>query len=487
MSQRLARIEDNWRTAQNRNFPVRYEELRFEDLSCLGNGEIEFNGGITALVGGNGVGKSTVAAGIGELLGAQSNRGFSGNSARLSGSVLYARIHEPKGLRTRMVVQSEGNKRKLTGDELDSECNWLDPAFVAHHLKTRISQDSNFADLLDPISPIKLGPEELQDISYLVGKDYESCDIYEIEDYADFDVLPYFQVKSNGMAYGSEGMGQGELSLLLVYSTLKALKDNSILVLEEPETHVSPRSQNHLMNIIARHCADRGIWTIITTHSPVIISRLQSKDIRLLLRDGNAVSIVKDPHRYQLAGILGGGDGFRGVILVEDDVAKELCLAIFEEYAPDLLRQFELIAAGSAVAITEALTRFPKTRKWLSVIGVYDGDMVGKISGQGFNWPHSFLPMAQSPEEVLRPVAVQNRGADVLAEELRKSKAEILAAIEASSGLNSHDWIIECARQLTVTRAELVKGLFHIWVRSGVIDEAVKTFVRELEKKYNQN
>src|SRR5207249_4749613 len=104
-------------------------------------------------------------------------------------------------------------------------------------------------------------------------KEYSECKIFEVPEYDEIEKFPYFKATSNGVSYGSETMGQGELSLLIVLWELLTLPKNSILLLEEPETHVSPRSQEALMNVIAQNIVEKGIWTIVTTHSPVIVSK----------------------------------------------------------------------------------------------------------------------------------------------------------------------------------------------------------------------
>ena len=135
-------------------------------------------------------------------------------------------------------------------------------------------QDANFNDLVEPLTPIELTAPELDRLNYVVGKNYARCQLFEIPEYADFDRFPYFRVTANGVEYASDAMGQGELSLLIMLWVLRDLKPNSILVLEEPESHVSPRSQAALMNVIAEACSQKGLWVIVTTHSPTVVARI---------------------------------------------------------------------------------------------------------------------------------------------------------------------------------------------------------------------
>jgi ABC-type branched-subunit amino acid transport system ATPase component len=64
MNLRQAKFDDIWRKVFARNYSQRLNEVSFESLQCLADSTIHFGGGITAIVGANGVGKSTLLAGV---------------------------------------------------------------------------------------------------------------------------------------------------------------------------------------------------------------------------------------------------------------------------------------------------------------------------------------------------------------------------------------------------------------------------------------
>ena len=61
MNLRQARFDDTWRRVFARNYSSKLTQVSFEGLQCLRDSEVHFRGGITAIVGANGVGKSDVA------------------------------------------------------------------------------------------------------------------------------------------------------------------------------------------------------------------------------------------------------------------------------------------------------------------------------------------------------------------------------------------------------------------------------------------
>ena len=94
MSVRAAQVDKHWQRTFARQYLNTYDQLKFGDLFCLGAGEVRFRSGITAIVGGNGVGKSTLASALGELLEREASPRFLANRSRLLGSVLDGLITE---------------------------------------------------------------------------------------------------------------------------------------------------------------------------------------------------------------------------------------------------------------------------------------------------------------------------------------------------------------------------------------------------------
>jgi energy-coupling factor transporter ATP-binding protein EcfA2 len=485
MSIRAARANDFWRKAFSRNYSTRYERLGFQRLFCLGNGSIEFRAGISVVVGSNGVGKSTLAAALGELLESEIAERYLGERARLPGSSTEGVLGRDADRKVRCAHGGVGDGREFTGDSFDVESWWLDPGFWAFHTRMQIVKDQNFSDLVEPLTPKSLSVEQLEKISYVVGKKYEHCEIFEIAEYAGFDRFPYFRVRSHGIDYGSEGMGQGELALLLILWVLDDLRSGSILILEEPESHVSPRSQAAMMNLLAEAAATKGIWMIITTHSPTIVSRIPPAHIRLLVRDGATVQVVDRVRRHQVASLLGGGLGYTGVLLVEDEVAKHFLITMLAKEAPDLLRQFEILESGGESKVTAALSSIPKSDGWLRVMGVYDGDQQGLIAKNGLHWPITFLPGNVDPSVLFYDCISGTNGADSLASALNRDRMEIITALDAFVGLDTRDWLIECARAFSLSKAEFVRHVSEVWMQTTVGAEATTRLIESIWRIYD--
>jgi len=238
------------------------------------------------------------------------------------------------------------------------------------------------------------------------------------------------------------------------------------------------------MNLIAEACDEKGLWVIVTTHSPTVVSRLPREHIRLLIREGSKVSIVENSYRHQLAAVMGGVGGYGGVLLVEDEVAREVAMAILDEGDPDLLRQFEIVEAGSDGGIFSTLSLFPRTKSWFKLAGAFDGDLRAQYRERATKWPYVFLPGHTKPEELLREYVNSDGAVDALSLAVKKRKMDIQVAKEAATGLEAHDWLVRFSKELNLSKSEVIRAVTHLWVEGHPKD--VKGFVDDLRGAYNR-
>lgn len=478
MSLRLVKFDDHWRHVFLRTFPTRFTEIRLNNLSCLADSTITFSGGVNAIVGGNGVGKSTLAAAIAQLLAGDPNSVETRYRSRLRGSTLEGIAFSGDEEVNLKVEDQNPETRVSTGEKFTGHYHSLDPSDLASRCLHQIHADQNFDDLLEPLTPLKLTPEELKVASYLVGKEYDEIGIYEISDYVGDEVFPYFEASAGGVSYGSEGMGRGELSLLLSYWTLRDIPSNSILILEEPETHVSPRSQDCLMNIVAKFSDERAIWVIITTHSPTVVRRIPKQHLKLFVRAQGPASCMPNASKFEAALVLGGGVAYRGIVLVEDKSAQQFTLAVLEKLEPEMLRQLEIGIAGSASNLSNLLSSIPLTKSWLKIVGLYDGDLRASINGEGHRWPHGFLPGDLAPELLLISIIeLAANLSDDLALELGKTADQVTMALGHSAGSDHHDYFGQFASALNLDIPFVVRGFVRIWLNQPGNEDAARQFI----------
>lgn len=453
---RTAKAQDWRRRISQKAYKLRIDALVFKRVVGIGSGTVPFNGAITAICGANGVGKTTLLQSVLGSLDARAE--FNPLIGRMQDAELEASL-TVDGEQRQRASKFQPNIEPVIGGYDSAPITKIDPGADGARLISLFSEVQNLDELLEPLSPAESDEEELSTLSYMVGRQYSSCKTYEIEDYNDQATFPYFVVES-WASYGSEHMGLGELSLFLMYWHLKRIPEGSILLIEEPETHISPQSQRALLDVIAKFSTQKSLWIILTTHSPGILADIPLEHIRLLSREGGAVMVNNAPTRSQLNSILGIGQQFIGALLVEDRAAREFARTWINHNDPEILRWVDFVDTGSEANTVAALS-FPRVDSWLRFVGIFDGDARSRIT-ELYKWPYAFLPGNQSPERTLREVVVGN--SQELAAKARRHVQDVAFVLSEIEGRDPHDWFEELHKRLGLSYEQLMTALFSIWV-----------------------
>ena len=91
-----------------------------------------------------------------------------------------------------------------------------------------------------------------------------------------------------------KAMSSGQNILMYVVSEIVAnIRFDSLILYDEPETHLHPNAISQLVNAIYELVNKFESYCILATHSPLIISELLSKNVLVVEREGNIASIRK--------------------------------------------------------------------------------------------------------------------------------------------------------------------------------------------------
>ncbi|MBD2864644.1 ATP-dependent nuclease [Paenibacillus oceani] len=454
---RNAKINDHWRRTYNRNYPNKINSIKYENIPGLGSGNINFNGGITAICGINGAGKTTFLSAILGMLQPNFIENSNIHLLKIQNSSILGdlQINNESFSRGIDVI---GDKIEVTQEGTEVSSAWIDSSTYGNEMVSLFQDMRNIEELLDQHEPRLSSYEEINLTSYIIGKTYNSIMTYELELEVD-KVVPYFKVNCDGVEYGSELMGAGEISVLFILWQLQRVNNNSVLLIEEPETFLSPHAQEALLNVFAKFSEEKGLWFILSTHSPNILSRIPPKHVRLVSRLRNNVRVIV-PQDQSYLNSLGIPIRKLGILFVEDRAAREFTKVWLSRYAPQLVSQLEIRDINSESKIKGILNDFPTFEGWLKIIGVFDADQSQRVN-ETFNWPYIFLPGVKSPEEELRNSAYAKP--EYLAEISNRSLDMIHMVLSEIDGLNHHDWLVEFHRKLGITYEQLVFLLFETW------------------------
>ena len=466
---RDAAVTDVWRRFRDREYPTRIDDAHFFDLRGVGEVHVTFKGGITAFCGGNGVGKTTILRALRDALWSDVAIVTDG-----SGSTPRAELQMVVGNRRRLqaVALASGDGRSS-----DPDVGFFDGGDLSVRLRRHFESQPSISELLESVEPHEATRDELADASYIIGRDYEALRTYEV-DIGEADEVPYFVAQWAGREYGTESMGQGELTALALLWVLRRTRASSILLLEEPDTFLTPRSQLAMFNVLARYSTQKAIWMALTTHSERILRRIPIQNVRLLFRSGGDRTQVCAPDaatQYLLQ--LGVAPQKRAVVLVEDEMARELALGWIAYFSPQLLHELDLIAVANGESEIRRALAFPKISSGFKIVGLFDGDQ--REFTEQTVWPYSFLPGNVSPEALMRSV-IASRRVD-FATRIGRSEHSVALALGAAEGLDAHDWIYTLTRHVSVPISSVVSAFFAVWLSDpATLDAAEKEF-RTLE------
>jgi predicted ATPase len=466
-----------WAELYSTNYVNRLASVTLTNVPPIGTTEIRFDGGVTAICGANGVGKSTLLRVIGGLLRQEVAPISDTQSIQRQGGTAGAKYFIKD---TEYTLTYNGNNASATPDlPNDVAISSADAMSVfAHQIQLR-ANSTNLAELLESLTPAVADEFELERLHYILAKNYTHVETYEIVEYSSVDdPIPFFKVTCNGVDYDSTSMGLGELSVHVVLWQLRRAETMSVLLFEEPEAFVAPFSQEALLNVVAFESKRRKLWTIFTTHSPNILGHIPLEHIRLVSHVGAQALVVTPATRSMLKTALRVAVPLAGVIFVEDNAAKSMLRLIIEHFTFQFAREFEIGVAGSDSSVRTLLATIPKDLRGLSVIGVLDGDQ-SRVAFEA-NWPCLFLPSVEPPEKILREAVRKNPAA--LAGKLGMEGVVVHAALAGVEHVEHHDWPWELSKLLGLSIEQVYMACFACWVAEPANAEVCEKLVGELHR-----
>ncbi|WP_368576118.1 ATP-dependent endonuclease [Acinetobacter baumannii] len=202
--------------------------------------------------------------------------------------------------------------------------------WYSRYLQKVISQNLNsytFRNKEKVIANYKIDSDELLAISKILEVEYTEIQIVEHTFFHCNGIT--CKISKNNIEYSEAFAGSGEFAVIkIVHEILKA-KDNSLILLDEPEVSLHPGAQERLMQFIATQTKKKLLQVVIATHSPTLIKHLPSQAIKTLSLNPstNKVSIKDEGCKAEEAFFhLGHITNEKIRFIVEDRLAKQLVL-----------------------------------------------------------------------------------------------------------------------------------------------------------------
>jgi len=484
---RSAKVNDLWRHVDSRKqFPQFVEKIDIKSVEGFSRLDIQIGSGISVFCGRNGSGKSTFLKIIYEVL--TKNNKFKeiySSGRNLSGVTI--------GIRSRadgLVEYAIGDDRRFESVE------YFDSAENTIRIANRIRSDANPLDFIEGLEPSSILNDKIELIKRITGKKYSNIEVFELEGVIEGYVIPYIFVTQGEIKYSNETMGTGELKLLILLWKLLSLEKGSMVLLEEPETFICPRSQTELIDFIAFVSDIKKICFIMTSHSEHIISRVNQYNCFVMTDNlKNGFSLIPNKHSFKYVEALGLTSKKVGTILVEDSFAKKLLFYILSNYDSSIRHEYYIDNLKGESNIEKCIKHNVCTENH-KLIAVFDADYKGSICERDYLWPIAYLPSTNnSPPEV---TVIESIKADLRSYARWIHMGEDFVE-DAVNGIacDHHDFFIELSACLGKDLAYLRDGAIEFWVHnnhaliaeflfqlenigekvSGVIEELAGSFV----------
>lgn len=363
---------------QRSHYQQYLKSIRLVNVRGFAGAQVSFDFPVTALVGPNGGGKSTVLGAAACAYKTINKPGLFfpksaiGDNSMAEWSIEYELIDKTlnptgtvrrssvfrqlKWVRRELVsrpVSYFGIKRTVPAGERPQFRKLMRPSY--HH--------SN------PLEDIAIGAA--REIENILGKPIDGFRRTSVGS------TEYFHVGRNrGNEYSEFHFGAGESSIIRIVTEIELLPENSLVLIEEIENGLHPVATRRLVEYLISAAERRKVQVIFTTHSDDALAVLPHEAVWACL-DG---ATQRGKLSIRTLRAISGKVDTALAIFTEDDFARFLVEVMAREYFPDYYEQLEVHAVagdGNAVRIYNNRRADPTAR--FKSLCILDGDSQQKI------------------------------------------------------------------------------------------------------------
>jgi hypothetical protein len=194
-----------------------------------------------------------------------------------------------------------------------------------------------------------------------------------------------------GAQYSENNMGFGEGRTLYMVDLMEKSPEQSLFVIEEPETSLHGNAQYELAKYLLDVCNRRHHQIVLTTHSSTVLDALPTDARVMLVRDSAGVAAFPGMSAARGRSILSGGRQRDLCVFVEDGFAKLLLTEMIRRIDVGMLRCLEIHDIGDKKAVRSGALLMQRLQR--PYAAVRDAD-VGPAPAEGL---YSF-PGTRPPE-----------------------------------------------------------------------------------------
>ena len=475
----------NWNalTGSENEFQVSSVEIIESDI--LAPQLIEFGRAI-AFVGLHGAGKSLILRTIRVALGYVNQYGTPPflNFKEITGIVRLT-LKTPAGLISHTVdlSQPSNERAKIWKNDLATfSASYID-SHEAFAWLTYMFE--NFTDFY-PSRSKDISKEGLDSFRNIIGRAYDRVSIQSAmmdDGVGDNLQLPFITAESGAKVLDNTTMSQGELWVYYMHWFLRNEVDTGGLALiDEPEAFIAARGRRPFIDHIARQALSRRLQLVVGTHSPEILSRFPLANIRMCIPGDNGIRVISPTSLFQIHEHIGIETPVRGLVVVEDEMARQLLNFIFARYDTALTREIDIFVAGNGGGEANVMTalKLLSSPSRLTCLAVLDADQRHKefrTTDKSRSSIH-FLPGDKAPEREL--LANAQAEPQWIADAIGATPGDIIIAINSHKDVDHQYQIKHIARHLGYKEENMISELTNAWLRQPRIARQAEELVKAI-------
>jgi len=331
----------------------------------------------------------------------------------------------------------------------------------------------------EEVSDVSLSSDNKDKLSYILGRTYSGARFAT----TDFDASK--QIGILGREFGEVSQfhqGAGEDATLDLFQIFETIPNYSLLIIDEVEASLHPKAQRRLIKFLLSLSRTKRIQIVLSTHSPYILEELPSEArILLMPKEDGSVSILKNVSADFAMSKIDDADNPEMYLYVEDNEAETLIYEILKKYDNEntLLPRIKCVVVGPANVVQTMGKLSNNCQLPIPGLGVLDGDIETSIGCIN-------LPGEYPPEKVIMN-DLKNAKWNNLDERFGIGAGSLFSIFEdAMLEPDHHKWTTLIGDKIRLSSRNVWLTLSQEWVRSCLSMDIGEEFTNKVAEKLPQ-
>lgn len=311
-------------------------------------------------------------------------------------------------------------------------------------------------------------------VSSIFGKPYNEIDLLSHNSYR------LYEAHRNGVLYTGFNMGAGENAVVSLLLEILSAGKGSLIIIDEVELGLHVQAQIRLIDELKKMCKKYKCQIIFSTHSKEVLDNLPP-EARIFIKNTNSnVEIIPQISSQYAFGKLSGCNSCELDVFVEDTVGQTFLQNCLHS---GLRERVSIIPIGSDQAILRQIAAHYREDKH-NYVAFLDGDkrtafLSAKRTVENcletrlnhtqeefdeyINRRLNYLPGNEWPERVLVEFALKTDNIEFLEQAWDACSDDIIAYLEEALTASKHSEFYQIASRLCLTESEVRRDLIQFY------------------------